>query len=80
MEKIFLILGITAIASLLTLQLLDYWMLGLTGIIAIFLLSVLLIDPLDSKARNEKMQKLTNLESKLKLLSIPESTSAPLPS
>jgi hypothetical protein len=54
MEKIFLVLGITAISSILTLQLLDDWMLGFAGIIGIFLLSVLLIDPLESKTKNEE--------------------------
>lgn len=53
----FLILGITGATSLLALLLIEDWMLGFAGITCSFLISVLLVDPLDSKARREEAKK-----------------------
>ncbi len=53
-QKVFLILGITAAAYFLVLFLVEDWMLGFAGVICVFLLSVLLVDPLDSRAKSEE--------------------------
>jgi len=52
-EKIFLIIGVTAVASMFIFLLVDDWMLSFAGITGIFLLSVLIVGPLDSRTKNE---------------------------
>lgn len=52
-----MILGITDATSLLALLLIEDWILGLAGVTSIFVIFVLLIDPLDSKARSEEAKK-----------------------
>jgi hypothetical protein len=52
-EKIFLIIGATAVASMFVFLAVDDWMLGFTVITGIFLFSILVVDPLDSRTKNE---------------------------
>lgn len=56
-EKIFLIIGITSVTSLLVFLLVNNWMLGFAVISGVFLLSTLIVDPLDSKSKNEEKRK-----------------------
>jgi hypothetical protein len=52
-EKNFLIIGITVIASVFILLSLSNWMLDFVGILGFFLLSILIVDYLDSRTKNE---------------------------
>ena len=52
-EKIFLIIGVTAIASMFVFLAIDDWMLGFTVIIGIFLFAALIVGPLDLITKNE---------------------------
>ncbi|WP_232308617.1 hypothetical protein [Methanosarcina lacustris] len=52
-EKIFLIIGITAVASVFILLAIDDWMVDFAVITGVFLFSVLIVDPLDSRTKNE---------------------------
>lgn len=61
-EKVFLILGITAASSLIILLLVDDWMMGFAVITGVFLLSVLIVDPLDSKSKNEEEKRKEEAE------------------
>ena len=61
-EKVFLILGITAAASLIILLLVDDWMMGFAVITGVFLFSVLIVDPLDSKSKNEEEKRKEEAE------------------
>ncbi|WP_229390598.1 hypothetical protein [Methanosarcina sp. DH2] len=56
-EKIFLIIGITSVTSFLVFLLVNNWMLGFAVISGVFLLSTLIVDPLDSKSKNEEKRK-----------------------
>jgi hypothetical protein len=56
-KKVFLILGITGVTSLLTLLLIEDWVLGFAGVPCVFLISMMLVDPLNSKARREVAKK-----------------------
>lgn len=56
-EKMLLVIGISVVAAFPILYLVNDWTLGSAGIIAVFLISLLLIDPLDSKAEKAKKKK-----------------------
>lgn len=75
-EKIFLIIGITAIAFIFIILSVEDRMLGFAGIIGIFLLSILIADPRipEPKIKQERRKK-TSLEVKFWSLSIQESMS-----
>jgi hypothetical protein len=60
-ERIFLILGITVVVSLLILLLVDDRILGFAIITGIFLLSLMIVDPLDSKFKIEKKKEKRKL-------------------
>jgi len=62
-EKVFLILGITAAASIPILLLSNDWMMGFAVVTGIFLLSLLIVDPLDSKSKNEEEKRKGEAET-----------------
>jgi hypothetical protein len=61
-EKVFLILGITAAASILIFLVINDWMPSFAGLTGVFLLSVLIVDPLDSKIQNEDEKRKTEAD------------------
>lgn len=52
-EKIFLVIGITVVASIFTILSVEDRILGFAGIIGVFLLSILIADPMDFRTKKE---------------------------